>query len=574
MHQCSLKLSSFKLLGLLVITFTSLTLASAQTDRSSGDKLAERVDALFVKWNKPNSPGCGLAVIRQGQVIYQRGYGSANLDFAIPISPKSVFNIASVSKQFTAMSIALLARQGKLSLDDDIHKYLPEFQQYQSPITIRNLIYQTSGVREYQHLMQAAGIKFQDASDEDIFKMLTRQKDLNFKPGEEYLYSNSNYFLLAQIVKRVTGQSLREFAEANIFKPLGMVNTGFHNDGTEVITNRATGYSSRSGGGFSVDTLASYHVGEGGLLTTIDDLLLWDNNFYNNKLGGGAELIQEFLTPGPLNSGAKTDYAFGLDVETYKGLKMFGHGGIYNGFNAAMIRFPEQRFSVICLCNLMSIQSEWLARQVADIYLADEFKQRKTGSSNKNALPELKVVQVPEKELAALAGSYFASANNNFRRLYVKNGKLIYSRGTSESELAPLGNNRFVMLGTPDRVEITFKAPRPGAPLQMITAVNGEVAMTHDSVEPAAYSSSQLLEFSGSYYSSEIDATYTISMQDEKLVLRRKNVDGVTPMVDQYADVFSAVGTGIIRFTRNDQKRVTGFLLSTGRVRRLRFDKT
>src|SRR5689334_16350765 len=248
------------------------------------------------------------------------------------------------------MSIALLARQGKLSLDDDIRKYLPEFPQYQSPITIRNLIYQTSGVREYSHLMQAAGIKFQDASAEDIFKMLTRQKDLNFKSGDEYLYSNSNYFLLAQIVKRASGKSLREFAEANIFKPLGMVNTGFHDDSSEVIANRATGYASRSGGGFSVDTVASYHVGDGGLLTTIDDLLLWDNNFYNNKLGGGAELIHELLTPGTLNSGAKTDYAFGLDVETYKGLKMYGHDGVYNGFSAAIIRFPEQRFSVFCLC--------------------------------------------------------------------------------------------------------------------------------------------------------------------------------------------------------------------------------
>ena len=574
MHPNPSKLRSFRLLGLLVIFFTSVILASAQSDQSNGDKSAKKVDALFVQWSKPDSPGCALAVIRQGQVIYQRGYGSANLDFSIPNSAKTVFNIASVSKQFTAMSIALLARQGKLSLDDDIRKYLPEFPQYQSPITIRNLIYQTSGIREYSHLMQAAGIKFQDASEEDIFRMLTRQKDLNFKSGDEYLYSNSNYFLLAQIVKRASGKSLREFAEANIFKPLGMVNTGFHDDGSEVITNRATGYASRSDGGFSVDTVASYHIGDGGLLTTVDDLLLWDNNFYNNKLGGGAELIQEFLAPGTLNTGAKTDYAFGLDVETYKGLKLFGHDGVYNGFSASMIRFPEQRFSVFCLCNLMSIQSASLARQVANIYLADEFKQRETGSSNKNALPELKVVQVPEKELAAVAGSYFASANNNFRRLYVKNGKLIYSRGTSESELAPLGNNRFVMLGTPDRVEISFQAPRPGAPLQMITAVNGEVAMTHSSVEPAAYNSSQLLEFAGSYYSSEIDATYTILMQDEKLVLRRRNVDGVTPLVDQYADVFSAAGTGTITFTRNAQHRVTGFFLSTARVRRLRFDKT
>lgn len=559
--------------GLLVLGFAFITPANAQSDISSRNKSAEKVDALFAQWNKPDSPGCALAVIKDGQIIYKHGYGMANLDYGIPISSQSVFNIASVSKQFTAMSIALLAKQGKLSLDDDIHKYLPEFPQYQSPVTIRNLIYQTSGIRDYSHLMLAAGIRFQDAPDEDVLKMLARQKDLNFKPGEEYLYSNSNYFLLAQIVRRASGKSLREFAQENIFKPLGMVNTAFQNDGTEIIKNRATGYSSRQTGGFSVETIGSYHVGDGGLSTTIDDLVLWDQNYYDNKLGGGVQLIQQFLTPGTLNSGKTTAYAFGLEVETYKGLKAFGHDGVYYGFNASMIRFPEQRFSVICLCNLSSIVSPTLTRQVADLYLASEFKQS-DGSRSEIELPEPKIVQVPEKELAAVSGSYFASANNNFRRLYVKNGKLMYSRGTSESELAPLGNNRFLMLGTPDRVELDFKSPRPGAPLQMITVVNGEVFMTHDSVESATYTGAQLIEFTGTYYSNEIDATYNINLQGEKLLLRRKNVDGETPLLGQFADTFSAAGTGSIKFIRDRQERVTGFLLSTGRVRGLRFDKT
>jgi len=572
-HSGSLRLSLFRILGLLVLAFASVTLATAQSDRISGDKSAEKVDALFAQWSKPDSPGCALAVIKNGQIIYKRGYGMANLDYGIPISSAAVFNIASVSKQFTAMSVMLLARQGKISLGDDIRKYVTEFPQYQSPTTIRNLLYHTSGIREYSHLMSGAGIRFQDAPDEDVFKILVRQKDLNFKPGEEFLYSNSNYFLLAQIVKHASGKSLREFAAENIFKPLGMVNTGFHSDSTEVIRNRATGYSSRKDGEFSVETVGSYHVGDGGLSTTIDDLFLWDQNYYDNKLGGGIQLIQQLLTPGTLNNGRTSDYALGLDVETYKGLKVFGHDGVYNGFNAAMIRFPEQRFSAICLCNLTSIPSPRLARQVADIYLANEFKNSREGGS-KIALPEPKVIQVPEKELTAVVGSYFDSANNNFRRLYVKNGKLIYSRGTSESELAPLGNNRFLMLGTPDRVEISFKSPRPGAPLQMITVINGELAFTHDSVESAAYTAAQLLEFTGAYYSDEIDATYKISLQGDKLVLQRKNVDGETPLLAQFADAFSAAGTGSIRFTRNGQNRVTGFLLSTGRVRRLRFDKT
>jgi hypothetical protein len=266
------------------------------------------------------------------------------------------------------------------------------------------------------------------------------------------------------IVKRASGKSLREFAEENIFGPLGMVNTGFHADSTEVIKNRVTGYSSPQVGPFSVETANSYHVGDGGLFTTIDDLFLWDQNFYADKLSGDTQIIQQLLTPGTLNNGKKTDYAFGIDVETYKGLKEFGHDGGYNGFNAAMIRFPEQKVSVICLCNLMSIQARRLTNRVAEIYLADEFRVNPE-SESKIALPEPKVVQVPEKELAAVAGSYFDAANNNFRRLYVKNGKLIYSRGTSESELTPLGDNRFIMLGTPDRVEISFKTLATGPSL-------------------------------------------------------------------------------------------------------------
>jgi CubicO group peptidase (beta-lactamase class C family) len=540
-------------LCLSILLLLSLALLSvAQTTNPT-----TKIDQLFAQWDKPDSPGCALALVKDGQTIYKRGYGIANLDYGIPISAKSVFNIGSISKQFTAMSIALLAKQGKISLDDDIRKYLPEMPQYQTPVTIRHLVYHTSGIREYSHLMQLTGIRFQDATDEEVFRIIARQKELNFNPGDEYLYSNSGYFLLAQIVKKASGKSLREFAQENMFKPLGMADTRFHEDTTEVIRNRATGYSARTDGAFSIETTRSDHVGDGGLLTTIDDLISWDK----------AELMRQFLTPGTLNSGEKTEYAFGMDVETYRGLNVVGHGGAYNGFNADMIRFPDQRFTVICLCNLSNIESGRLTRQVADIYLANEFKESRT------KLPEAKVIQVPEKELAAVAGSYFNFATNNFRRLYVKNGKLLYSRGSSESELAPLGNNRFLMLGVPDRIEITLKSPRPGAPLQMFTAANGKVFIVHDSVTPASYTPQQLEEFTGTFYSGEIDATYTLALQDEKLVLRRKNVDGETPLVVQFADTFSAAGTGSIHFTRDAKHRITGFLLTTGRVRNLRFDK-
>jgi len=558
----------------LIVTFVLNLLAPVTChaqERGADLALAiEKVDALFAQWDKPDSPGCALAVTKDGQVIYKRGYGSANLDYGIPISSRSIFNIASTSKQFTAASVALLATQGKISLDDEIRKYLPEIPTYPTPVTVRQLIYHTGGIREYSHLMQLAGIRFQDSSDEEVFRMIARQKELNFKPGDEYLYSNSGYFLLAQIVKRVSGKSLREFAEENIFKPLGMVNTRFHEDNTEVIKSRATGYSSRKGGGFSDERTVSVHVGAGGLLTTIDDLVLWDRNFYGNRLNGGQEFINLLLTPGTLNNGGKLNYVFGLDTEQYKGSKLFGHGGAYYGFSSDMIRFPHERFSVICLCNLSNIESERLTRQVADIYLAGVFKKGEAvGAASP---PEAKVISLPEKELNAVAGSYFNSASNNYRRLYAKDGKLIYSRGSSESELAPLGNNRFLMLGVPDRVEISFKSPRPGAPLQMFSSANGGKPIIHDRVELASYTSEQLARFAGAYYSEEIDATYTISFQDSKLILRRKNVDDA-PLQLLFADTFSSVGSGTLSFTRDNQNRISGLLINTGRVRNLRFNK-
>ena len=553
------------LLILVVLIFTPHTFAQG----GAGIPREAQVDKLFAAWDKPESPGCAVAIIKDGRVVHARGYGMANLDYRIPISSKTIFNIASTSKQFTAASIAILARQGKLSLDDDIHKFLPQLPRYSNPVTIRQLIHHTSGIREYPHLLQLAGLFEQNATTEDVIKMIARQKELNFTPGSEYLYSNSGYILLAQIVKAVSGKSLREFAEENIFQSLKMSHTSFVDDGKEIVKNRATGYSPRPGG-FSVEMVLHPQAGPSGLLTSVDDLLLWDQNFYANKMTAGPDLISQLITPGTLNSGEKIDYAFGLDIETYRGLKVIGHGGASYGFTSDMIRFPEQRFSVICLCNLSNIESGRLTRQIADIYLADDFK-RTEQPNDEASLPAPKPIQVPEEELTAVIGSYFNFASNNFRRIYVKNGKLFYSRGGSESELAPLGDNRFLMLGVPDRIEITFKSPRPGAPLQMFTAANGKVFIVHESVKPATYTSQQLAEFTGKYHSDEIEASYTITRSGENLMLARNGLDTDTPLALQFADTFSAPGTGSLRFTRNKQNHIDGFLLSTGRIRALRF---
>jgi CubicO group peptidase (beta-lactamase class C family) len=285
-----------------------------------------------------------------------------------------VFYVGSIAKQFTAMCIAMLAQQGKLSLDDNIRKFVPEIPDHGTPITIRNLIHHTSGLRDFWDLIGQAGRRWDDAYNlKDVLEVVAQQKGLNCNPGEKHLYSNTGYMLLAVIVQRASGQSLREYAEEQIFKPLGMFHTRFHDDHTNILQNRVYGYAPKNGNDFSVHAINNDLVGAGGLWTTVEDLSLWDANFYSARVGGRV-LIQQIQTPGTLTDGTKIDYAFGLHIDEYKGLKRIRHGGVFAGYRAEMVRFPEKQFSIAILCNLSSIAPSALANEIADIFLAGQLK--------------------------------------------------------------------------------------------------------------------------------------------------------------------------------------------------------
>lgn len=376
---------------LLIAASSTTTLASSQQAGS----LEAQVDSLFSDWDRPDSPGCALGVIMDGELIYARGYGMADLEHGIPITPRSVFRIGSTSKQFTALCILLLEEEGKLSLDDDIHIFFPEMPAYPAPVTVRQLIHHTSGVRDYLTLMSLAGKRGDDYyTDEEVVTMIARQQELNFLPGEQHLYSNAGYFLLSQIVLKVTGVSLREFALERIFTPLGMAHTHFHDDHTEIVPGRAAGYS-RTRDGFRINMTTLGMIGDGGVFTTVEDLLHWDRHFYGNRLGG-EDLLTKQHTVGVLNNGTELAYAAGLTVSTYRGLRMVSHGGSFVGFRADMIRFPEQRFSVICLANLSSVNPSRLARQVADIYLAGEMEPVPQTGQGGRQRPAGRATEIPE----------------------------------------------------------------------------------------------------------------------------------------------------------------------------------
>ncbi len=405
--------------SLLFILCLSLTANVFVQGENPFDPRTKEVDQIFASWDKPDSAGCALGIIQDGHFIYRCGYGMANLEYGIPLSSQSVFRIGSTSKQFTAMCIVLLEEEGKLSVENNLKKYFPEMPGYAESITIRHLLHHTSGVRDYLTLMSLAGARGDDFYiDPEVVDLIVRQKELNFAPGEEFLYSNSGYFLLAEIVKRVTGDSMRVYAEDKIFKPLGMTHTHFHDDHAQIVKNRASGYGREKDGNFWINMTTLGMIGDGGVFTSVDDLLRWDLNFYDNKLGNADQkLIDKMQTPGVLNSGENRGYAFGLGISEYKGLKMVSHGGAFVGFRADMIRFPEQKFSVIVLANLGSINPSRLAKQVADIYLADQFKPEKkkpdvakTPKKKSDIKTKKKVPgETPSaKQLEAYVGDYYS----------------------------------------------------------------------------------------------------------------------------------------------------------------------
>jgi CubicO group peptidase (beta-lactamase class C family) len=356
-----------------------VTPATAQTpvqapSRSSTD-LASKVDAILAPARTPGSPGCMVSVIRDGKTLYAKGQGLADLERNVPITTDSVFDIGSTSKQFTAASIALLVLDGKLSLSTDVRTLIPELKDIGAAVTVEQLLHHTSGVREYNALLRLQGWKDPDRlTNEMILALLARQRSLNFTPGSQFLYSNSNYVLLAEIVKRVSGKPLPQFAKERLFDPLGMKNTQFESDASRIVPNRALSYG-QSGGSYLQfhKTIEAY--GAGNLLTTVGDLALWDENFYTGKVGG-KPLLDMLQLKGVLNDGKPTGYGLGLIYEKYRGLPIVQHNGRHQGYRAQLLRFPEQHFSVIGLCNLAEFDPEGLVSRVADIYLANELAPR------------------------------------------------------------------------------------------------------------------------------------------------------------------------------------------------------
>lgn len=528
----------------------------------------KQVDALFARWDRKDIPGCAVAVIRDGKLVYRRGFGMADLEHDAPILPTTPFHVASMSKQFTAFAIHLLAQDGKLSLDDDIRTYLPELHDFGQTITIRHLLHHTSGLRDQWGLLGLAGWRLDDViTEDDIVGLLARQKALNFAPGKEELYSNTGYTLLGLIVKRVSGKPLPVFTQERIFAPLGMTHTRFHDTYGTLVPGRALSYDTLPQGGYQYVALSYSNVGATSLFTTVDDLALWDQNFYDGKVGGKA-LLAAMQARGELSSGKTINYASGLLLGAYRGLQTVEHGGADAGYRSNLLRFPEQHLSVVILANAGDFNPGQLSRKVADIYL-DKQMQPAPADTAKPA-KALTEVAVDPGHLDALVGEY--ALTPQFALAITKEEGRLMAQATGQAKY-PLfaADARTFFLKVVD-AQFSFDAPGKDGVVAGGVLHQGGRDTPARRIARVPLSEAALSALEGEYYSEELHVLYTVARLGGQLTLSYPR--GRMTLMQQSPTAFSAdYPIGRVQFDCRAEASCSGMSVSNGRVRKLQFSK-
>jgi len=531
-----------------------------------------KIDTIFAEMNTSDTPGCALSMVENGNIIYKNGYGMSNLEHNIPISTNSVFHVASTSKQFTVFSIALLVEQGKVSWDDDIRLYIPEMPEYDHTITLRHLAHNISGVRDQWELLLLSGWRWEAdlVTQRDAMRLITRQKSLNFIPGANYSYSNSGFTLLAEVVHKVSGLTLRQFTQKHIFSPLRMNNTHFHDDHEMIVKNRTHGYRKQADNSYKISNPDFSIVGATSLFTTVEDLALWDRNFYTMEIGE-KEAVSKITTRGVLNSGEKIDYARSLVHGKHRGLATVSHGGIDAGYRAQFIRYPDQNFTIALLCNSFAVNPGQLAQQVAEVYLAEYMDpDDKKAAPNNLSSPITKSFQ----------GTYLRDHSNQTINVEYKDGQLMMDVGGYKGvggfrRLVPIpdGGNRFSFGRPGDYVEFIPGNTSEDMSIRMISSMTRISARRIDTSLPPII---QLADYVGKYYSEELEMTYYIRLESTGNLSLSFTKHEDLALIPKYKDAF-VFSKGFISvplsFTRHTNGRVKGFIVSSVRAWNIAFDR-
>jgi len=433
----------------LCLLATGLATAALSAQSTSMDgALSARVDSVFGRFTAMGSPGCALGVVQEGRLDYARGYGLASVEHGVPITPTTVFDIGSVSKQFTAMAIVLLAQDGKLSLDDEIQKFLPEIPRYPAgAITIRHLLHDTSGLRDYLDVMGLSGISDEAVTTEaDALDAIVRQKETNFPPGSEFRYSNSGYFLLSVIVKRTSGESLRDFAARRIFTPLAMGRTQFVDRHEMIVPGKAGSYAPGPGGNFVLSLANWEQTGDGAVNTTVEDLVKWERNFETGTVGGAAGIAELHKTG--VAGGKPITYALGLGIDSLRGLRRVSHGGAWAGYRAHIVRYPDLKVSLISLCNLSNSNPGELNQRVSLLLLEGKLGPAPPQGTFIRS-PLARTFSPTPATLAGIAGTYRSPELLADWVISVRRDSVLARAGLgAEYPLRPVAADTFAAFGT------------------------------------------------------------------------------------------------------------------------------
>jgi len=502
---------------LSLVLAVSLILAGSS---DGPDSIQYKLDNIFAELDSDTTPGCAISVMEGGEIIYEYAYGMANLEYGVPITPETIFHVASVSKQFTAMAIELLVNDGLVSWDDNIRDYVPEVPALDHEITLRHLVHHVSGFRDQWSLLLMAGWRWESdvVRQSDVIDMVSRQTALNFPPGTRYLYSNTGYTLLTVVVERVSGQSLREVAEERIFKPLGMENTHFQDDHRRIVQNRAWAYEPHEDGVFGLrNSIPVFDVvGASSLFTTVRDLAAWDRNFYSAEVGG-QEAINRMHDPFILSSGDTTSYRHGLQAGEYRGLSTVSHGGADAGYRSEFLRFPAQELTVAVLCNSSTSNPARLARVVAYQYLEDEFPVSESESPGGQPGPD--EIATTGESLESYAGIYITPAGDrNFSIIYDK--EILYLDVGALLPLVPVDENHFWAVGTSMEFLLEPSDEMGDFTLQAVHQSDSDIYLRKDPWNP---NEDQLTSYEGRFYSHELGTEYRFAVEDGACIFITEN---------------------------------------------------
>lgn len=553
--------------GVIAVGIFTYSYMNAQ---ESMDHIEDKVDELF-KSVQSTDPGYIAGVIMDGKLVYAKGFGLSNLDYNIPMTPQSAFYMGSTSKQFAAACLLILVEKGVLKLDDDIRKYLPEMPDYGSPIKVFHLLHHTSGVREYTSLLLQAGVDRQweeKFSNETVYDLICRQEALNFPPGERYAYSSSGYILMSKIIERLSGKSLRQFADSVLFKPLGMFNTFFTDNHQEVIPNRVYSYR-KDGKTYNQINKIFDTYADGGLISTLADLAKWDRAFYDDELGV-SEFGEKMSRIGKLNDGHPINYAWGLQVHTYRGLPMIEHGGFMINFDSEMMRFPDQRLTVIVLSNCWQGGQSGamnLSYQIANLYLASHFK-------DVPAKPRARKKFAAKINAEDFVGHYWNVNGNYYNTIGYSDGRLFYddTNGWSPA-LIPMSDRVFAVEGT----DLTIRFE--GNKMTLIDPHSNNPLKYFERFDPTPPTDiNELRKFEGIYTSAELETEYKLLIKGDVLFLQVNN-NPVRQLFPPKEDVIWNskhmvwIGFAEIIFHVDATGQVNGFAVGDNRVKGVKFMK-